>query len=176
VGPELLRVAAFVSYLAALVVVAGAALFGMVRGRGVAGGISVHGTAGTVLQLAAAAVVTRALPAGALRPQTWELVGMLLLAPVSAWLFVWAQVPAVRSEGALVTDGAYAWVRHPMYLAFLGLLLATGLAVSARWLLLAAVAVYIAGTELRIALEEAGLNGYADYRQRTHWRYLPGLR
>lgn len=41
---------------------------------------------------------------------------------------------------------------------------------------MAGVAVYIAGTELRIALEEAGLSGYEDYRQLTRWRYLPGLR
>lgn len=128
---DLLRVAAFVAYLAALVVFAGAALFGM-AGRGMRGSVSLQGAIGTVLQIAAAAIVTRALPSGALRPQSWELVGMLLLAPASALLFVWAQVPAARSSGGLVTDGAYAWVRHPMYLAFLGLLLATGFAVSAR--------------------------------------------
>jgi protein-S-isoprenylcysteine O-methyltransferase Ste14 len=101
---------------------------------------------------------------------------MLVLAPASAWLFVWAQVPASRSTGELVTDGAYAWVRHPMYLAFLGLLVATGFAVSARWSLLAGVALYVVGSELRIAWEEAGLQEYESYRQRTRWRYLPWLR
>lgn len=172
---ELLRVAAFVAYLASLVVFASAALFGIARGRGVAGEISVQGILGTVLQLCAVALVTRAMPAGSLRPQTWELVGMLL-APLAGLLFVWAQVPAARSSGELLTDGAYAWVRHPMYLAFLGLLLATGFAVSARWMLLGAVTIYAAGTELRIAVEESGLAGYADYRRRTRWAYLPPLR
>jgi protein-S-isoprenylcysteine O-methyltransferase Ste14 len=156
---EMLRVAAFAAYLAALVVFAGAALFGAVRGRWVPGSISLQGSIGTMMQLGAAAVVTRAMPEGALRPAAWELAGMLLLTPLSAWLFVWAQVPAARSEGELVTVGAYAWVRHPMYLAFAGLLLATGLAVSARWWLLGAVAVYAAGSGLRIAVEEKrGLN------------------
>ena len=173
---ELLRAAAFVAYLAALVVVAGAALFGMTRSRGEVSKISVRGTIGTLLQLGAAVLVTRALPSGALRPQTWELVGMLALAPASAWLFVWAQVPAARSTGGLVTEGAYAWVRHPMYLAFLGLLVVTGFVVSAGLILLAAVAVYIVGTELRITVEEAGLDGYSNYRQSTRWRYFPGLR
>lgn len=171
---EVLRAAAFVAYLAALVLFAGTAVFGAVRGHKVAGSISVQGSIGTLLQLAAAAVVARGIPSGPLRPLTWELCGMLL-APVSAWLFVWAQVPASRAEG-LVTEGAYAWVRHPMYLAFLGLLLATGCAVSARWLLLASVTLYIAGTELRIGVEEAALPGYDAYRARTRWAYLPGLR
>lgn len=172
----MLRVAAFVAYLAALLVVAGAALFGIARGRGLVSTISAQGVIGTLLQLAAAALVSRALPDGPLRPQAWELAGLLLVAPLSAWLFVWAQIPAARSTGELVTDGAYAWVRHPMYLAFLGLLLATGLVVTARWLLLPAVAIYLAGTELRIAVEEVGLANYAAYRSRVRWRYLPGLR
>jgi protein-S-isoprenylcysteine O-methyltransferase Ste14 len=176
VSSELLRVAAFVAYLAALVVVGGAALFGMTRGQGMAGGISLRGTVGTLLQLGAAVLVTRSIPEGALRPQAWELVGILILAPASAWLFVWAQVPAARSEGGLVTGGAYGWVRHPMYLAFLGLLVATGLVLSAGWPLLGGVAVYLAGTELRIAVEEDGLVGYAEYRRSTPWRYSPWLR
>jgi protein-S-isoprenylcysteine O-methyltransferase Ste14 len=172
----LLRAAAFVAYLAALVVVAGAAMLGMTREQGVTSGISIRGTIGTLLQLGAAVLVTRAMSSGALRPQTWELAGMLVLAPASAWLFVWAQVPASRSEGGLVTDGAYGWVRHPMYLAFLGLLVATGFAVSAGLTLVAAVAVYAVGTELRIAVEEGGLAGYAEYRRITPWRYIPRLR
>jgi protein-S-isoprenylcysteine O-methyltransferase Ste14 len=159
-----------------LVVVAGAALFGMTRGQGMTGGISVRGTIGTLLQLGAAMLVTRAIPEGALRPHALESVGVLLLAPASAWLFVWAQVPAARSEGGLVMDGAYGWVRHPMYLAFLGLLVATGLVLSAGWLLVAGVAVYLIGTELRIAVEEDGLVGYAEYRRSTPWRYIPWLR
>lgn len=175
-NPELLRAAAFVAYLAALVVFAGAALFGIARGRAVAGNISLQGAIGTVLQLAAAVIVTRAMPPEALRPHAWELAGMLVLAPASAWLFVAAQVPASRSAGELVMDGAYGWVRHPMYLAFLGLLVATGFAVSAGLWLVVGIAIYVVGTELRIALEESGLEGYAAYRERTRWRYLPGLR
>ncbi|MEO5926594.1 MAG: isoprenylcysteine carboxylmethyltransferase family protein [Bryobacteraceae bacterium] len=173
---DLLKAAAFVSYLAALVVLALAALLGIAKGPKAAGGISFQGAMGTFLQVAAAGVITRSMGSGALHPAAWELIGMLVLAPASAWLFVWAQVPAARSTGGLVTDGAYAWVRHPMYLAFLGMLLATGLAVSARGSLLAAVAIYLFGTELRIAVEEAGLENYADYQQRTRWRYLPSLR
>lgn len=173
---EPLRVAAFTAYLAALFVVAVAALFGIARGRGVAGSISLQGTIGTLLQLAAAMLVSRALPEGPLRPRLWELAGMLALSPLSAWLFVWTQVPASRSSGELVTEGAYSFVRHPMYLAFLGLLLATGFAVSAGWLLLAAVAIYLLGAELRIAMEEREIAGYGDYRAHVRWRYLPGLR
>jgi protein-S-isoprenylcysteine O-methyltransferase Ste14 len=63
-----------------------------------------------------------------------------------------------------------------MYLAFLGLLVATGFAVSAGWMLVLGVAIFVVGSEIRIAVEEAGLEGYAEYKQSTRWRYLPGLR
>jgi protein-S-isoprenylcysteine O-methyltransferase Ste14 len=176
VTADLLRVAAFVAYLAAWALLGLAALFGMVRGPKTSGAISLQGTLGTLLQIGAAGVVTRSMASGALRLEWWELIGMLILSPASAWLFVWAQASASRSAGGLVTDGAYAWVRHPMYLAFLGMLVATGFAVSARLFLLVAVAVFLLGSELRIAVEEAGLEKYDDYRRRTRWRYLPGLR
>jgi protein-S-isoprenylcysteine O-methyltransferase Ste14 len=173
---DLLKVAAFVAYLASWALLGIAALLGMIRGPKSAGTISLQGTLGTLLQIGAAGIVTRSMGSGALHPERWELAATLILAPASAWLFVWAQASAARSSGGLVTDGAYAWLRHPMYLAFLGMLIATGLAVSARHALLAAVAIYILGSEIRIAVEEAGLENYDDYRKRTRWRYLPGLR
>ncbi len=174
--PDPLKAAAYVSYLAALTLIAIAALFAIVRAPKSPGSITLQGTLGTLFQIAAAGIITRSTTGGALHPAQWELIAVLILSPASAWLFVWAQVPAARSTGGLVTDGAYAYVRHPMYLAFLGILLATGLAVSARGSLLAAAAIYIFGTELRIAVEESGLENYAEYSQRTRWRYLPGLR
>ena len=80
-----------------------------------------------------------------------------------------------------MTHGVYAWMRHPIYLAFLAMLLATGLLASAGRGLLVAVVMYLAGSELRIASEEEDLARtfraeYEQYRLRTRWRYLPGLR
>jgi protein-S-isoprenylcysteine O-methyltransferase Ste14 len=81
----------------------------------------------------------------------------------------------------LATGGAYAWLRHPTYLAFLAMLIATGLVTSAGPKLVAAVILYLVGSELRIAYEETELAekfpaDYAQYRLRTRWRSLPGLR
>ena len=118
-----------------------------------------------------------------LRPRTFELVGTLVLAPLAASLFVWALRSAPNNGDAetLATGGAYGWVRHPIYLAFLAMLVATGLVISIGFKLVAAVALYLAGSELRIASEEAEMAenfpvAYAQYQKRTRWRYLPGLR
>ena len=68
-----------------------------------------------------------------------------------------------------------------MYLAFLMMLIATGLLVSTGLKLVAPIALYLWGSEMRVASEEAELvaqfpEAYAQYRRRTRWRYLPGLR
>jgi protein-S-isoprenylcysteine O-methyltransferase Ste14 len=96
---------------------------------------------------------------------------------------VWAirSAPRDAGEGQLVTEGAYAWLRHPIYLAFLAMLVATGFVVSAGIRLILPVLLYLAGSELRIAAEEEELaekfpDEYAQYRSSTRWRYLPGLR
>jgi len=81
----------------------------------------------------------------------------------------------------LITTGAYRWLRHPIYLAFLLLLLASGLLISAGTNLILSTALYLFGSELRIALEESELTArfptaYPQYCKQTRWRYLPGLR
>ncbi|MBK5295021.1 MAG: isoprenylcysteine carboxylmethyltransferase family protein [Acidobacteriia bacterium] len=184
---ELLRVAAFCAYLLSWLVLAVAAVAGAMPGFGrrrqVAVSITVPVLIGTLLQAGAALVITLTMRDGPLRPSAFELAGALGLSPLAAALFVWALRSAPGDSGAerLATSGAYAWLRHPIYLAFLAMLVATGLLASSGLKLAAAAALYLAGTELRIAFEEAGLAGqfpeeYAQYRLRTRWRYLPGLR
>jgi protein-S-isoprenylcysteine O-methyltransferase Ste14 len=54
----------------------------------------------------------------------------------------------------LVTQGPYAHVRNPIYLAMFGMLVASGLLVS-RWeALLAGILVFLIGNEIRIRSEE----------------------
>ena len=183
-----LRVAAFYTYLAAwLVLLLGAAISSIPSRRTQRTARPITPTAsaviGVLLQGTAALPITMSLPSGPLRPSAWSLAAALLLSPLAAAIFVWALHSArgASAGAALVTNGPYGWLRHPIYFAFFAMLVATGLLTSAGWMLLAAVAMYIAGSELRIAAEEAELErrfpaDYAAYRRRARWRYLPGVR
>jgi protein-S-isoprenylcysteine O-methyltransferase Ste14 len=184
---EPLRVSAFCAYLAAWLVLAIAAVAVAVPRRMRQAAASARMTApvvvGILLQAAAAFAIRLSMDNAPLRPRTLELVGTLALAPLAALLFVWAlrSGPKRGDADRLVTGGAYAWVRHPIYLAFLAMLVATGLVISVGFKLVAAVGLYLAGSELRIASEEAEMAekfpaDYAQYRLRTRWRYLPGIR
>ena len=66
----------------------------------------------------------------------------------------WALMARVIEGHKLIREGPYAVVRNPIYLAMLGMLIATGLAVS-RWQALgSATVVFAAGTAIRIRAEE----------------------
>jgi protein-S-isoprenylcysteine O-methyltransferase Ste14 len=183
-----LRAAAFCSFLFAWLVLAVAAVFGGISRRrqpvATLVNIKVPVVIGTLLQAAGVLTITLSMGKGPLRPGTYELIGVLVLAPLAAALFGWALLSPQKNaqRESLVTTGAYAWMRHPIYAAFLAMLLATALLSSADLkLLVAATVLYLAGSEIRIASEEAELAakfpaGYSQYRLRTRWRYLPGLR
>ncbi len=184
---ENLRVSALCAYLAAWLVLAAGAIAGAIpkrrRPTDASAGMTVPGLLGMLLQSTAALPITLSLKPGPLRPHPFESAGALVLAPLAAVLFCWALRSGRNRTGvmALVTGGPYAWVRHPMYLVFLAMLVATGLLASADLKLVAATIFYVGGTELRIASEEAGLEerfpeDYAQYRRKTRWRYLPGIR
>ena len=186
---DTLRLAAFCAYLAAWLVLAVAAALSAIPRARKAGApaiinLSASSIAGTLLQVTSALPITLSLPPGPLRPNRPELAAALILSPFAAGLFVWAlrSAPTMAGvAGALVTRGAYRWLRHPIYLAFFAMLLATGLLASAGPKLLIAAAMFLLGSELRSAAEEADLARrfpaeYPAYRRRTRWRYLPGLR
>jgi protein-S-isoprenylcysteine O-methyltransferase Ste14 len=182
-----LKIAAYCVYLAAWLVFAMGAVAGALprlrRQTAATTAITAPVLLGSLLQALAAFAVTRSMGSGPLHPRMFELAGALVLAPLGAALFVWAlrSVPRNAHGDTLVTGGAYWWLRNPIYLAFLAMLLATGFLISDGIKLIPPVLLYLAGSELRIASEERELaqkfpQDYAMYRSRTRWRYLPWLR
>ncbi|WP_457298559.1 methyltransferase [Phyllobacterium sp. P5_D12] len=78
----------------------------------------------------------------------------------------------------VISTGPYAWVRHPMYVGVLVLVVGTPLALGSYWgllFLLLNVPILI----LRILDEEEmlqqELEGYPDYMQKVRYRLVPGL-
>lgn len=118
-----------------------------------------------------------------------SLVASMVLGPPSVAL-VWASTrhlgkqwrykAAVSQDHELIQTGPYAWVRHPIYASMLGMLLATGAAWTWWPMWIAAVAVFLAGTEVRIRAEDRLLaehfkERFAAYRARVH-AYIPFIR
>jgi protein-S-isoprenylcysteine O-methyltransferase Ste14 len=94
------------------------------------------------------------------------------IAVVTAIASIWLIMLAVRILGKewsvtarlveghkLATTGPYAYVRHPIYTGMLGMLIATGLALS-HWVgLLIALVLFFIGTAIRVRSEEKLLRG-----------------
>jgi protein-S-isoprenylcysteine O-methyltransferase Ste14 len=84
----------------------------------------------------------------------------------------WAVGARVIEGHKLVTTGPFALVRHPIYSGMGGMLIASGLVLSAWWALAAAIAFYSAGMIVRVRAEEKLLleafgEEYEAYRARV---------
>ncbi|HEY0428782.1 MAG TPA: isoprenylcysteine carboxylmethyltransferase family protein [Pyrinomonadaceae bacterium] len=66
----------------------------------------------------------------------------------------WSFQARLIEDHKLVTGGVYQIVRHPIYAAMLGKLLATGIILSHWLVLIIAVAVFFIGTKIRTVAEE----------------------
>ena len=79
---------------------------------------------------------------------------------------------------AVIRTGPYAWVRHPMYLGVLLIVLGSGPALGSWWALLVAlpfVPIFARRTRIEDRMLHEELAGYADYAKHTRWRILPGV-
>jgi protein-S-isoprenylcysteine O-methyltransferase Ste14 len=79
---------------------------------------------------------------------------------------------AIDSAHMLVRSGPYRVVRHPIYTSMFCVLLATGIVVSPLKLLLVSIAVFIAGTFIRMRIEDQLLEAqfgaeFAEYQHRV---------
>lgn len=119
----------------------------------------------------------------------WEVVLSMAIGPPSVVL-VWAATrhlgkqwryqAALRDDHELIRTGPYAWIRHPIYTSMLGMVLATGFCWTWWPMFVAAVVVFVVGTEIRIRSEDALLaerfgETFAEYQKRVP-AFLPFLR
>lgn len=87
----------------------------------------------------------------------------------------WSLSARVVEGHNLATAGPYGLVRHPIYTAMLGMLLATGLAVS-HWLaLFLAVLVFLVGTRIRVTREERLLHETFGAEFDNYARRVPAI-
>ncbi|MFL6374018.1 MAG: methyltransferase family protein [Pyrinomonadaceae bacterium] len=84
----------------------------------------------------------------------------------------WSLEARLVEDHDLVTTGPYSLVRHPIYTAMLGLLIATGVVLS-HWLVVpVAVFIFLVGTFIRTSFEERLLSDafgekFAEWRSRV---------
>ena len=127
-------------------------------------------------------------PPGFHKP-AWMLAASMFFGPPSVvlvWMAArqldkhWRFEAALSDDHELVKTGPYRWLRHPIYASMFGMLLQTGL-VNAWWpLLLAGLAFYVIGTEIRVRAEDgllaARFGEEFDRYKRTAHAYVPFLR
>lgn len=103
------------------------------------------------------------------------------IAVVSVWLTVaavrtlgkeWSLTARLVEGHRLVRIGPYRLVRHPIYTGMLGMLVATGSALSVWWVLIVALVVFLVGTAVRVKFEERLLREafgaeYDEYARRV---------
>lgn len=87
----------------------------------------------------------------------------------------WSLQARVLEDHTLVTSGPYALVRHPIYTAMGGMLLATGVALARPVALLAGVALFLIGTWMRTSREEALLRASFGGAFEAYARQVPWL-
>jgi protein-S-isoprenylcysteine O-methyltransferase Ste14 len=127
-------------------------------------------------------------PVGMTKPAA-ELIASMILVPPSVAL-AWAatrqlgkqwRFQAAISEGhELIKTGPYRLVRHPIYSSMLMMLVASALAWTWWPMALAALVMFVIGTEIRVRAEERLLtehfgDAYVEYRRHTR-AYIPFLR
>jgi protein-S-isoprenylcysteine O-methyltransferase Ste14 len=101
--------------------------------------------------------------------------GLFAVAAVRRLGVQWSIVARVTEGHELITSGPYAVVRHPIYTAMLGLLIATGLTFGTPLSTLAGAVLYVLGTWLRTRSEERLLASAFGPRYEAYRRQVPAL-
>jgi len=87
-----------------------------------------------------------------------------------------SNIVEVDSNQKVISTGLYKWVRHPMYVGLILLIIPTPIALGSYWALIPVVAIPFT-LVLRILNEENVLRkqlpGYSEYCQKTKFRLIP---
>ena len=99
--------------------------------------------------------------------------GCLLLAGVCLWAASAARLRRGRRTGALVTDGPYVVMRHPLYAAWIFLILPAACVAFRSWIVLPAPVVAYVACRLHLPAEDNLLRqrhgeAFERYRKRTN--------
>jgi protein-S-isoprenylcysteine O-methyltransferase Ste14 len=119
-------------------------------------------------------------------PRAWQgalSIVLFVLASLLSWTGAralgrqWRIDAGLSADHELVTSGPYRLVRHPIYTSLLCILLGTGFLITPWWLLLAALLLFIIGTEIRVRIEDHLLasqfgDRFAEYQKRVP-AYIP---
>ncbi len=112
------------------------------------------------------------------------LAGLVLVLSLAAWAISANRFfsPVVRIQEdrghTLVTQGPYRFIRHPGYVAGLGMLVCSGLSLGSWWAMAPLVVpafLMLRRTILEDRFLRRELPGYADYASRVRYRLLPGI-
>jgi len=87
----------------------------------------------------------------------------------------WSLAARLVKGHELIVEGPYRIVRHPIYTGMLGLLIASGLAISRWWAIVAGLAVFVAGTIVRTRIEERLLRGQFGKQYDEYAKRVPAL-
>jgi protein-S-isoprenylcysteine O-methyltransferase Ste14 len=124
-----------------------------------------------------------------MQPRPWR-VALCVLFFVFAALLSWTGTRALgrqwrvdaglTADHQLVTAGPYRFVRHPIYASMLCTLCATGFLLAPCWLFVPSILFFIAGTEVRVRIEEKLLAAhfgeqFLEFKRRVP-AYIPFLR
>ncbi len=96
---------------------------------------------------------------------------------VNTYLSRYVRIQDERGQQA-ITGGPYRWIRHPMYLGVIVLMLAIPLCLGSTWALLPGGLIgilFIIRTALEDKTLQAELPGYTDYARQVRYRLLPGI-
>jgi protein-S-isoprenylcysteine O-methyltransferase Ste14 len=123
------------------------------------------------------------------RPELWRVifsVVFFILASLLSWGGrkalgrQWRVEAGLNADHELVTSGPYQFVRHPIYASMLCTFLATGFMITPLWRIPVAAIFFVAGTEIRVRVEDQLLalhfgNFFRAY-QKDVPAYIPFLR